>query len=90
MLTQQQFAVTERDSISSIVGIALVCEDISKGQKLVFRYPPERKGFALSGACGDTSNRAGRRRVCRLLAQVESSDTIIAVSIKFCCFLCSK
>eukprot|EP01084_Bolivina_argentea_P254659 428164_1 len=67
----QQFAVTERDSISSIIGIALVCEDISKGQKLVFRYPPERKDFALSGACGDTSNRAGRRRACRLLAQKE-------------------
>ncbi len=66
----QHFAAAERDSISSFIGIALVCEDISKGQKLVFRYPPERKDSTLSGAGADTSNRAGRRRVHRMLAQV--------------------
>ncbi len=74
----QQFVAVERDNKSNFIGIALVCEDISKGQKLVLRYPPEGKDSSLSGACGDTPNRAGRRRARRLLAQV--------LMMSMCCF----
>ncbi len=65
-----QYIAAERDTNSNFIGIALVCEDISKGQELVLRYPPKGKDFSLSGSCGDNPNRAGMRRARRLLAQV--------------------